>query len=114
LVHPAVQKYPFDSREFLIVNPFLDKYSEHIKLENDIVYVGKTTKGRFTIKTCHLYNLDFVLERAKMKMRDENPDTVRSQVLSLLSESPVPEEEEKRVLTNLEKVVKMYKNKRPR
>lgn len=115
LVHPAVQKYPFDSREFLIVNPFLDKYSEHIKLENDIVYVGKTTKGRFTIKTCHLYNLDFVLERAKMKMRDEKkPDTVRSQVLSLLSESPVPEEEENRVLTNLEKVVKMYKNKRPR
>lgn len=112
LAHPEVKDYPFDSREFLIINPFLDKYSDHIKLENDIVYVGKTDKGRFTIQTCHLYNLDLVLERAKTKMKNENPDSVKSQVLSLLSELPVPMEEENKILTNLEKVVKMYKRSR--
>lgn len=101
--------YPTESNDFLIINPFLDKYSDHIILKNDIIYVGKTKKGRFTINTCHLYRTDLALERAKKRMETENPDTVRTQLLSLLSSLPISDEEKSKVLVNFGKIVKIYK-----
>lgn len=103
--------YPTESNDFLIINPFLDKYSDHIILKNDIIYVGKTKKGRFTINTCHLYRTDLALERAKKRMETENPDTVRTQLLSLLSSLPISDEEKSKVLVNFGKIVKIYKQK---
>lgn len=111
LSNPSAAGYPTEGKDFLIVNPFLDKYSEHIELKNDILYVGKTNKGKFTVQTCHLYNLDLALERAKMKMEKENPDTVLTQLLSLLSAMAVSEGEMKRVLENFSKIVEMFKVK---
>lgn len=61
--------YPTDSKDFLIVNPFLDKYSDHIELKDGIIYIGKTKKGRFTIDTCQLFRPDLALERAKKRWR---------------------------------------------
>lgn len=103
--------YPTESNDFLIINPFLDKYSDHIILKDDIIYVGKTKKGRFTINTCHLYRTDLVLERAKKRMETENADTVRTQLLSLLSSLPISDEEKSKVLVNFGKIVKIYKQK---
>lgn len=109
LCNPKVMDYPKDSGEFLIINPFLDKYSDHIELINGLIYVGKTKKGRFTIDTCHLYSLNFVLERAKLRMQTEKPDSVQTQILSLLSSMPVSPSESKRFILHLQKIVKMYK-----
>lgn len=103
--------YPTDSKDFLIVNPFLDKYSDHIELKDGIIYIGKTKKGRFTIDTCQLFRPDLALERAKKKMETENPDTVRTQLLALLSSLPILDEEKSKALENFGKVVKIYKQK---
>lgn len=109
LVNPDTAEYPTASEDFLIVNPFIDKYSDHIDLKEGILYVGKTDKGRYTIKTCHLYNPEFALERAKERMRTENPDTVMAQVLSLLVSTKLTAEEITKIRLNLAKIVKMYK-----
>lgn len=109
LRNPDVANYPVESDDYLIINPFIDKYSDHIELKEGIIYVGKTDKGRFTINTCHLYNTEFALERAKQRMKDEKPEAVRSQLLSLLSSSPATAEEINKVKQNSEKIVKMYK-----
>ncbi len=103
--------YPTDSKDFLIVNPFLDKYSDHIELKDGIIYVGRTKKGRFTIDTCKLYRPDLALERAKERMEKENPDSVRSQLLSLLSSLPLSDAERTQTLVNFGKIVKTYKRK---
>lgn len=109
MCNPSARAYPKESKDFLIVNPFLDKYSDHIELKNGIIYEGKTDKGKFTVETCHLYRLDLALERAKMRMKKENPDTVQTQLLVLISTIPASAEEIKKVKENLKKIVKMYK-----
>lgn len=112
LSNPKTDVYPTKSCDFLIINPFLDKYSEHIELKGGIIYVGKTEKGRFTIKTCHLYRMDLVLERAKMRMATENADSVMTQILLILSNMTISDKDRNNVLANLGKIVKMYKNYR--
>ena len=37
--------YPTDSKDFLIVNPFLDKYSDHIELRMGSYMLGGQRKG---------------------------------------------------------------------
>ena len=108
LSNPYIEDYPITSGDFLIVNPFLDKYSNHIELKEGIIYVGKTVKGRFTIETCHLFRVDLALERAKQKMKEEDPDSVKCQLLSLLSTTVTAEEMDK-VRLSLEKMVEKYK-----
>lgn len=109
LQNPDVVNYPAESDDYLIINPFLDKYSDHIELKEGIIYVGKTDKGRFTIKTCHLSRTELAEERAKQRMKEENPDTVLSQLLSLLSSTNTAAEDVDKVKQDLEKIVKMYK-----
>lgn len=103
--------YPTDSKDFLIVNPFLDKYSDHIELRDGIVYVGKTKKGCFTIDTCKLFMPDLALERAKIKMETDKPDTIRTQLLALLPSLPIGDKEKRKTLERFEKIVKIYKLK---
>lgn len=103
--------YPTDSKDFLIVNPFLDKYSDHIELKDGIIYIGKTKKGRFTIDTCKLFRIDLALERAKKKMETDKPGTVRTQLLSFLSSLPIGDKEKRKTLERFEKIVKIYKLK---
>lgn len=106
-----VVAYPTDSKDFLIVNPFLDKYSDHIELKDGIIYIGKTKKGRFTIDTCKLFRVDLALERAKKKMELESPDNVCTQLLALLPSLPIMDEEKSKALERFEKIVKIYKLK---
>lgn len=110
LQNPNVANFPADSDDYLIINPFLDKYSDHIELKEGIIYVGKTDKGRFTINTCHLYNTEFALERAKQRMKEEDPDTVQSRLLYLLSSTNTAAEDIDKVKRDSEKIVKMYKS----
>ena len=83
----------------------------HIELKDGIIYIGKTKKGRFTIKTCKLCRTDLALERAKKKMETDNPDSVRSQLLSLLSSLPISDAEITQTMVNFGKIVKIYKRK---
>ena len=36
----TVTDYPTDGEKFLFVNPYFDRYSEHIEIKNDILYMG--------------------------------------------------------------------------
>lgn len=109
LKKPHAVAYPTDSKAFMIINPFLDKYSDHIELKEGIIYVGKTKKGQFTIDTCHLYRPELALERAKKRMETEKPETIRTQLLALLSILPISNEKKNKTLENFEKIVEKYK-----
>ncbi len=61
------REYPYDKKYYKIIHPYLDKYSEHIKLENDIFYMvhNNSSKGLNTIKMMKLNKFDFIEERVK-------------------------------------------------
>ena len=104
-----IEDYPSSSENFLIVNPYIDKYSNHINLEGDLIYQGKTGKGRFTIETCQLSRIDLPLERARRKMEKENPDSIMKLLLSLLANNPTPDSVLKEAKEKIEKIVKHYR-----
>lgn len=56
---------PFISGDYLIINPYLDKYFEHIEIINGLLYHGLTKKGTKTIAVCHLTRTDLLSERAE-------------------------------------------------
>ena len=53
-----------------------------------------------------------VLERAKMRMENENPNSVMTQILLLLSKMQISDNERNKVLIKFGNIVKMYKNNR--
>lgn len=61
----TVTDYPTDGEEFLFVNPYFDRYSEHIEIKNDILYMGITDKGKYTVKECKLNRWKRTFARAE-------------------------------------------------
>lgn len=61
----TVTDYPTDGEEFLFVNPYFDRYSEHIEIKNDILYMGITDKGKYTVKECKLNRTNRTIARAE-------------------------------------------------
>lgn len=61
----TLRDYPDDGEEFLFVNPYYDRYSEHIEIKNDILYMGITDKGKYTVKECHLNRPNLTIARAE-------------------------------------------------
>ena len=95
------------------MNPYIDKYSEHINIVEDIIYKGITNKGKFTIKICNLDRIDLVLNRARKRMQLKNPESVKTQILSLL-ENKEDSVERTEILNNrLDKLIEKYKQQNP-
>lgn len=65
-----VDEIPRYSDAYLIVNPHLDKYFEHIEIIDGLLYRGITDKGKFTIKVCHLTRVELLAERAEKLIED--------------------------------------------
>lgn len=61
----TVADYPTDGEDFLFVNPYFDRYSEHIEIKNDILYMGITDKGKNTVKECKLNRTNRTIARAE-------------------------------------------------
>lgn len=53
LINKRRKKYPNRSEDFRLVHPHFDTYKVHI-YRNDMVYLGKTPKGKATIYACDL------------------------------------------------------------
>lgn len=53
LVNPKRKSYPSDSDSFRIIHPHFDNFGDHI-FEVNLIYVGKTAKGKATIYMCDL------------------------------------------------------------
>lgn len=61
----TVRNYPRSSTSFRIIHAHYDKYSEHIDILEDCVYVALTPKGSETISFCELFRLRLVEEHVK-------------------------------------------------
>lgn len=72
-----LESYPKDSKAFLIINPYFDKYSEHIKIIDGILYKGLTPKGHYTIKCCKLNRYELACDRAEALIRQNETNMVR-------------------------------------
>lgn len=83
LEDPQTTTYPNKSDGFKIIHPLYDRYSDHIELVGDVLYKGKTDKGIFTIKTCHLYRVELAEERVDQKMYAENKGSIVAEMIRL-------------------------------
>lgn len=64
LVKPIVN-YPRSSTPFRIIHAHYDKYSQHIDIAGDCIYVALTKKGSETITLCELFRLRKVEDHVK-------------------------------------------------
>lgn len=109
LVNSRTKTYPKVGSGFKIIHPLYDKYSDHIELVGGILYRGKTAKGVFTIKTCHLYRVGLAEERVDQMMFEENKGTIIAELVRLtaLQEQYVDEKDE--FLQYVTNIVNTYK-----
>ena len=110
LVNNTIKEYPKDGRGFKIIHPMYDKYSDHIELVGGILYRGKTSKGRFTIKTCHLYRVGLAEERVDQKIKEENGEIIAG-IINLLSKSKEYIDDNRKFIQYVCDIVKKYKHK---
>lgn len=75
LVNPHCLDYPQNSEGFNIINPYYDKYSDHIELIENLFYSGKTPKGIKTIELCNLSRYSLILKRIKTLYGHKNRDS---------------------------------------
>lgn len=85
LVGQVANEYPTDSESFLIINPYLDKYFDHIELYEGIIYRAKTEKGKRTIEYCKLDRDYLVLSLAKDKIKKDYLGTIEGNLLEIIS-----------------------------
>ncbi|MGO4344523.1 HNH endonuclease [Paenibacillus sp. MCAF9] len=59
------QAFPNSSTDYSIVHAYYDTYEQHIEIEDDILHVGLTSKGRKTIHVCKLYRSILAEQKAQ-------------------------------------------------
>ncbi|WP_455061219.1 HNH endonuclease [Prevotella fusca] len=109
LTKPRTKTYPKSGKDFRIIHPLYDKYSDHIELLEDILYKGKTKKGSFTIETCHLYRVGLAEERVKNKMYENNKGNIIAELINLLSLPDLNVDKKERFIQFVENIVQNYK-----
>ena len=72
-----IESYPLESKAFLIINPYIDKYSDHIRIIDGILYKGLTMKGSNTIEYCKLNRYELACDRAEALIRQDESNMVR-------------------------------------
>lgn len=69
LANDNTESLPHLSNGYLLIHPHLDNYSRHIEIVDNVLYKGKTKKGKYTIKTCGLNRYALAAERAEAIIR---------------------------------------------
>lgn len=111
LVNPNTKTYPDSGDGFKIIHPLYDKYSEHIDLIGGILYHGKTEKGIFTIKTCHLYRVELAEERADQKRHNQNKGNIVAELVYLTTLSDAYVDKNDKFLKYVKRIVKEYQQR---
>lgn len=109
LQNPQKKSYPKTSNGFKIIHPLYDKYSDHIELIGDVLYSGKTDKGRFTINTCHLYRVDLAEERVDQKMHNDKKGDIIAELVYLAARSNKYVDDGDKFLKYVRKIVTDFK-----
>ncbi len=62
-----VQDYPFNSNSFIIVHPYLDEYTNHIEVIEELFFLPfeNSDKGKATIRICKLDRFSLLEEKAE-------------------------------------------------
>lgn len=78
-------RYPSTNNRFLTIHPYLDNYSDNIKILKGSVYNALTQKGIKTIDFCKLYELQHVEQ--KMKQFKTSTTTIQKNIFRAISEN---------------------------
>lgn len=108
LENPQTNNFPRNGKDFKIIHPLYDRYSDHIELVDGILYRSKTPKGRFTINTCQLYRVNLAEERVDQMWR-ENKGKIISGLLNLLSKSQEYVDDNMEFIQYVSDIVKKFK-----
>lgn len=65
LTDPKVIIYPTQSDGFLIINPYVDNYDDHLEIIDGIFICAKSTKGENTVEICKLDRLELAIGKAE-------------------------------------------------
>lgn len=83
-----IVRYPQAGNRFKIIHPHYDRYSNHIRIEKDSVYIALTTKGSETITYCELFRLQNVEKRAKkFQATQQSPIAALTEALRTCSQN---------------------------
>lgn len=109
LENPQTNNFPRNGKDFKIIHPLYDRYSDHIELVDGILYRGITPKGRFTINTCQLYRIELVEERAEQRIKEDKGKIIAG-LLNLLSKSQEYVDENKEFIRYVSDIVSKFKH----
>ena len=109
LTNPQIRTYPIASDGFKIIHPLYDRYSDHIELIGGILYRGKTSKGKFTIETCHLHRVELAEERVDKIMYYQHKSNIIIELIYLSMYFNQYVDDEKKLLQKVKAIVKEYK-----
>ena len=84
-----ITSYPRTSEVFKIVHAHYDSYPEHIRIDNESVYIAQSSKGSETITICELFRLNIV--EANMKKFTAGKQSVLAQLTEAIR-TGTPEE----------------------
>lgn len=80
-----LQRYPSKTSKFSTIHPYLDNYSENIRILKGSVYNALTQKGVKTIDFCKLYELQHVEQ--KMKQFKASAPPIKKNIFRAISEN---------------------------
>ncbi|PWB22592.1 HNH endonuclease [Flavobacterium sp. HTF] len=83
VLNKTITNYPKSSKSIKIVHSHFDNYSEHIRIENDCVFIPLSKKGSETITTCELYRLITVEQKAKESLIKKSDNSLLKDVMKL-------------------------------
>lgn len=103
----SLTELPTTSDQYLLIHPYLDKYSDNIELVDGILYKGIEDKGKHTIYLCELDRYELAAARAK-KVLERDADSVTRFILL------VSDPNNQKLLNNLESFLESIKERAKR
>lgn len=103
----SLTELPTTSDQYLLIHPYLDKYSDNIELVDGILYKGIEDKGKHTIYLGELYRYELAAARAK-KVLERDADSVTRFILL------VSDPNNQKLLNNLESFLESIKERAKR
>ena len=100
----TVRDLPTTSDSYLIIHPYLDKYSDNIELVGGVLYRGIKDKGKNTIELCELDRYELAAARAT-EMLKKDADSV-TRFLLLMGEA-----DNQRLINNLDSFIEHIKER---
>lgn len=100
---------PQNSDAYLIVHPYLDQYSEHIELVDDMLYKGVSDKGKYTIELCGLNRYQLAEARAEQIIIHDSSRYVKLMLALVDDDHRILVDNIDKLIENIKKIIKEYR-----